>query len=161
LEFDCRELLYQEFPTRMTWNRCAHRWTLRKSRFSTIGRIYFVSPIAGKRFFLRVLLTAVQGTTSLDNLKTVNGVQYPNFKSACVAHGLLESDEEWNRTLQEAAVWQTGSQLRWLFSCILLNCRPADSLKLTSSIYRTTALIFFVLRTQLQIHLMSKLNRLL
>ena len=92
--------------------------------------MYYVSPTAGERFFLRVLLTAVRGATSFDDLRTVNGVQHPDFKSACVALGLLDSDEEWDRTLGEAAVWQTGSQLRWLFVCILLNCHPADPLKL-------------------------------
>ena len=55
---------------------------------------------------------------------------HPDFKSACVALGLLNSDDEWHHTIEEAARFQTGSQLRWLFVCILLNCRPADPLKL-------------------------------
>jgi hypothetical protein len=92
--------------------------------------MYYVGPTAGEQFFLRGLLTAVRGATSFDDLKTVNGIQYPDFKSACVARGLLESDEKWDRTLQEAAVQQTRFQLRWLFAYILLNCRQADSLKL-------------------------------
>ena len=90
----------------------------------------YVSPSGGERFFLRMLLTAVRGAISFDDLRTVNGVLHPDFKSACVALGLLESDEEWHRTLEEAAAFQTGSQLRWLFVCILLNCHPADPLKL-------------------------------
>jgi len=31
LDFDCRQLLYQEFPTHMTWNRNHHRWNQRKT----------------------------------------------------------------------------------------------------------------------------------
>ena len=130
LEFDCRELLYQDFPTRMTYDKRTRQWKVRKSRFSTIGRMVYVSPSGGERFFLRMLLTAVRGAISFDDLRTVNGVLHPDFKSACVALGLLESDEEWHRTLEEAAAFQTGSQLRWLFVCILLNCHPADPLKL-------------------------------
>lgn len=130
LAFDCQELMNQDFPTRMTWDKGPHRWTIRKSQFSTIGQMFYVSPTTGERFFLRILLTAVRGATSFDDLKTVNEVQYPDFKSACVVLGLLDSDEEWDQFLREAAVWQTGSQLRWRFVCILLNCHPADPLKL-------------------------------
>ena len=130
LEFDCRELLYQDFPSRMRYNTETHQWTIRKSRFSTIGHMVYVSPTGAERFFLRMLLTTVQGAVSFNDLRTVNGVLHPDFKSACVALGLLDSDEEWHHTLEEAAVFQTGGQLRWLFVCILLNCHPADPLKL-------------------------------
>src|SRR5277367_4662471 len=41
-----------------------------------------------------------------------------------------DSDDEWHHTIEEAAAFQTGSQLRWLFVRILLNCHPADPLKL-------------------------------
>ena len=60
----------------------------------------------------------------------VDGVLHPDFRSACVALGLLNSNNEWHHTIEEAAAFQTGSQLRWLFICILLNCHPADPLKL-------------------------------
>lgn len=130
LEFDCRELLYQDFPSRMTYDNTTHRWKIRKSRFSTIGRMIYVNPTGGERFFLRILLTTIRGAVSFDDLRMVNGVLHPDFKSACVALGLLDSDEEWHHTLEEAAMFQTGSQLRSLFVCILLNCHPADPLKL-------------------------------
>src|SRR5271170_1006039 len=49
---DCRKLLYQEFPTKMTWNRSQRRWTHRKSGFGgKIGRIYFVGPSGSERFY--------------------------------------------------------------------------------------------------------------
>jgi hypothetical protein len=130
LEVDCRQLLYQDFPTKMTWNKKQHHWTVRRGRFSTIGRMIYVSPTGGERFFLRLLLTAVRGATSFDHLKTVGEVVHPDFKSACVALGLLNSDDEWHNTIEEAARFQTGTQLRELFVCILLNCHPADPLKL-------------------------------
>lgn len=130
IEFDCRELLYQEFPTRMTWNARRRQWKVRKARFSTIGRMVYVSPAAGERFYLRLLLTAVRGATSFRDLRTINGVEYPDYKNACVALGLLDSDEEWDHCLREAATWQGGHQLRNLFVLLLLNCNPADALAL-------------------------------
>jgi len=130
LEVDCRELLYQDFPTKMTWDKKERQWTVRKGRLSTIGRMMYVSPTGGERFFLRLLLTAVRGATSFDHLKTVGEVLHPDFKSACVALGLLNSDDEWHHTIEEAAAFQTGGQSRWLFVCILLNCHLTNALKL-------------------------------
>jgi len=130
LEFDCRQLLYQEFPSRMTWNAKNREWRIRKARFSTIGHMVYVSPAAGERFYLRLLLTAVRRATSFEHLRTVNGHLHPTFQSACVALGLLTTDKEWDQCLREAATWQVGGQLRRLFVLILLNCRPNDPLLL-------------------------------
>jgi hypothetical protein len=54
---------YLDFPSRFVWNASTKRWTVRK-RGMCIGRLYFVSPKAGERYFLRVLLTTVKGATS-------------------------------------------------------------------------------------------------
>jgi hypothetical protein len=129
-ENDCRKLLYQEFPTKMTWDHSLRRWNPRKRKSGTIGRMYFVGPSGGERFYLRLLLTVVKGPTSFEDLRTFDGILHDNFKSACIARGLLDSDEQWDRSLAEAALWQTGSQLRELFVCILLHCQPASPLQL-------------------------------
>ena len=130
LEFDCRQLLYQDFPSRMTWDHRNRKWKVRRGRFSTIGRMVYVSPAAGERFFMRLLLTAVRGATSFRDLRRINGVEHPNYKNACVALGLLDTDEEWDECLREAATWQGGHQLRSLFVLLLLHCNPADPLAL-------------------------------
>ncbi len=39
--------------------------------------------------------------------------------------GLLENDNEWRQCLQEAAIMQSGAQLRSLFVTLLLFCQPA------------------------------------
>jgi hypothetical protein len=80
--------------------------------------------------YVCMLLTTIRGPPSFATLRTVDGVLHRDYKSACVARGLLESDEEWHRTMEEAAVFQTGNQLRLLFVCILLNCHPGDPLQL-------------------------------
>ena len=131
LDFDCRELLYQEFPIYMTWNHTYRRWNCRKKGVgSTIGRMYFIGPSGGEIFYLQLLLTVVKGPTSFDDLRTFDGMLYDTFKPACIARGLLDSDEQWDRALTEAAAWQSGSQLRELFVCILLHCHPTSPLQL-------------------------------
>ena len=69
-------------------------------------------------------------TTSYEDLRTWDGVVHQKFKSACIACGLLDSDEQWDRSLMEAEQWQGGFQLWGLFVCILLHCQPADALQL-------------------------------
>jgi hypothetical protein len=61
LDLDCRDLLYQEFPLQMTWDREERKWNRRKPGVGgTIGRIYFVGPNGGERFYLRMLLTHIR-----------------------------------------------------------------------------------------------------
>ena len=71
-----------------------------------------------------MLLCCVHGATSFDYLKTVNNVTYSTFKLAAKERGLLQEDNEWENFLQEASVVQTGKQLRFIFSTILLFCEP-------------------------------------
>ena len=126
-----RNLLYSDIPYHYCWEEGVARdnlpayWKERSRNTMAIGRMYFVSPIAGERYFLRMLLTHVRGPTSFKALRTVNGVLHPNFKSACLALGLLGDDEEWRHCLDQAANFQTGTQLRSLFVLLLIHCVPA------------------------------------
>ena len=88
------------------------------------GVCYFGMLHKGEKFYLCLLLTNVRGPQSYDHLCTINNVVHPTFKSACVALGLLEDDEEWVQCLQEGAIMNTGHQLRRLFSVILAECSP-------------------------------------
>jgi hypothetical protein len=49
---------YQEFPQHMVWVKSERIWKPRKQG-SVIGRMYFVAPNAGERFYLRTLLTVI------------------------------------------------------------------------------------------------------
>ena len=91
-----------------------------------VGRIYYVPPTAGEKYYLRMLLNIVRGSCSYEEIRTVNGVLYATFKEACYALGLLEDDKEWDDCLKEASTWGTGTQLRQLFSTILLHCEVVD-----------------------------------
>ena len=95
-----------------------------------IGRVYFVPPSAGKHFYLWMLLTVVKGARGWSDLRTFNGIEHPTYKAACLAHGLLEDDNEWNQCLTEAGEIQTGRQLHRLFATLLLFCLPTDPAEL-------------------------------
>ena len=72
------------------------------------------------------MLHNICGATNFEHLRTINGKIYPTFKAAAISMGLLESDEEWIECLKEASNILTGSQLRHLFSAIILFCEPTD-----------------------------------
>jgi hypothetical protein len=116
---------------RFVWQDKERQWKPRKLKFA-VGRIHFCSPKSGKRYFLRLLLHHVKGATSFEHLRTISGEQTPRatFRDACLGHGLLESDEQWHRCLNEAATVERGHGLRNLFAVILLKSNPADPLRL-------------------------------
>jgi hypothetical protein len=119
-----RQFTYQELPTHFIWDRGKKLWKRRQCG-SSIGRLYFVSPTAGERFYLRTLFTTVKGPTSWEDLRTFNGVHHPMFHGACLACGLLENDDEWWQCLQKACLTHVGQSLRRHFLLILTHCQPS------------------------------------
>jgi hypothetical protein len=89
-----------DFPSVFTWTNGTKKWTIRQ-RGCCVGRLYFVNPSVGERYFLRTLLTKVKVVVSFEALRTVNGVVPDTFKSACIALGLYDLDDEWNAYLEE------------------------------------------------------------
>jgi hypothetical protein len=120
-----KEVTYQDFPQRFVWEKKLRKWKPR-SRCHVIGRMYFVHPATGERFYLRMLLLAVKGAESWEDLKRFDSQLYPTFQVACLARGLLEDDGEWKKCLQEAGNMHTGHQLRRLFAILLLHCHPTQ-----------------------------------
>ena len=68
-------------------------------------------------------------TNKLPQPTDVRGAEYNSFQAAAVAQDLLESGE-WDKCLDEAAVSQTGHQIRQLFGYILSFNQPAEPLAL-------------------------------
>ncbi|XP_074283443.1 uncharacterized protein LOC141607991 [Silene latifolia] len=128
---EARELTYAQFPTKYVWK---DGW-IRRSKGNSIGRIAYVHPTAGERYYLRLLLNIVKGPTSFDDLRTVNEVVYLSYKEACYAYGLLSNDKEWHEALNEANRWAMPSQLRELFVTIILFCEVTDVKTLWESSY--------------------------
>lgn len=124
-------LTYQEFPNHFALkaignNSESKAWNKRQHHSFAIGRMMYVGPTAGERFYLRTLLMVVRGPKSFDDLKTVDNVVCETFQSACLRRGLLEDDGEWEICLRDASEIKTGSQLRHLFTTLLLFCTPAQ-----------------------------------
>ncbi|XP_074298622.1 uncharacterized protein LOC141629539 [Silene latifolia] len=73
---EARELSYAEFPTKYVWD---DGWKRRKQG-RCIGRISYVHPTAGERYYLRLLLNIVKGPKSYEEIRTVNHRVCPTFK---------------------------------------------------------------------------------
>jgi hypothetical protein len=97
-----RDKLYTDYCEVATWDKKEGMWFERRVAhrhgIAPIGRMYFVSPVAGERYFLRILLTHVKGAESFEAMREFEGVQYSSYKEAAVARGLLQDDHEWDQT---------------------------------------------------------------
>jgi hypothetical protein len=116
---DAKDLTYGEFPLKFTWKASQHKWSPRQ-RGVSVGRIHFVPPGSGEKFYLRTLLNYVKGPTSYDEIKTVKDIKYDSFKEACFALGLLEDDKEFIDAINQASFWGTADFMRRLFVTLLL-----------------------------------------
>ena len=114
-----RTLLYVEIPKFYVWNAQKRIWTLRK-RGESLGRIHHVPPSWGEYFYLRVLLNKVRGAQSFEEIRTYLDVEYPTYRDACYARGLLQDDKEYIDGLLEASQWGMGDYLRSFFVMLLM-----------------------------------------
>lgn len=122
-----------DVPRFYTWNSVERSWQRRKrgtkvrnwnrvKEVFTIGRLYTVHITNFECFCLRVLLLNKIGPTGFDDLKIVNGIRHETYSQACEAMGLLENDDHWKYTLDEAANTQSPNKLRQLFAIMLTFC---------------------------------------
>ncbi|UYV82493.1 hypothetical protein LAZ67_21002525 [Cordylochernes scorpioides] len=128
-----RTLLYPDVPQYYTRNSSAHEWRKRVQgrlveglpgvkRSDTIGRVYAVHVSNFECFCLRMLLHNIKGPTSFAYLKIVNGSQYETFRETCAALGLLENDNHWVVTMDEAVLCQAPTRVRQLFAILISTC---------------------------------------
>jgi len=136
---EARTLTYPEFPSKWVWYQRDRRWSKRKQRHDKIGRLHYVHPLAGERYYLRMLLLIVKGATSYEHLRFHNRVYHHTFKEACKSRGLLSDDHEWYDAFDEAAAWATSPQLRSLFVTMILFCEVGDENTLFEKVWRHLA----------------------
>lgn len=135
-----KTLIYSDVPSYYTWHKNSHFERRKRGadvqdwpgikKENALGRVYTVHPNNAECFYLRMLLHEVKGPTSFEALRTVNGEVHPTFQSACKALGLLEDDQHWYATLQDAALSESPSRIRDLFVILLVFCQVSDPLGL-------------------------------
>ncbi|GBN61689.1 hypothetical protein AVEN_217225-1 [Araneus ventricosus] len=84
-----------------------------------IGGMPVVNIQDSERYHLRLLLSRKLGAVSFEDLKTVDGIVCNTFQQTCKMQGLLEGDQHWYDTLNEAIQTRAPFQLRLLFA---MNC---------------------------------------
>ncbi|XVF72478.1 hypothetical protein PTKIN_Ptkin12aG0124500 [Pterospermum kingtungense] len=72
----------------------------------------------------------VAGSSSYEEIRTVNDVVHQTFQIACNALGLLDNDKEWDEALQETSHWATPLQLTQLFTMIIIFYEVVDPMAL-------------------------------
>ncbi|XP_057444284.1 uncharacterized protein LOC130736470 [Lotus japonicus] len=92
---------YAEFPSHFVYDEDAHSWHPRK-KGTSIGRLQYIPHGVGEFYYLRILLTLQKGCTSWESIRTVDDVEYPTFRDACYALGLLADDKEFLDAITEA-----------------------------------------------------------
>lgn len=125
-----RDVLYVDIVKYFRWHE--GRFRPRERNIPCVGRIYYTGITEGDRYYLRLLLNHVKGPTSEEDSRTINNVTYPTCGDAAEKLGLLVSDEHHKFTLNEASTWATATQLRELFSLILVYSAPASPASLWS-----------------------------
>ncbi|KAG2214520.1 hypothetical protein INT45_011638 [Circinella minor] len=87
-----------------------------------ISRMYFVQLIDLEKYSLRLLLVHVPDASSFEDLRTYEDVEYPDFKAAARARGLLQDDNEWDRCfVKTVEITTSASRLHdpfWCNSCL-------------------------------------------
>ena len=135
---EAQQLRYFDIPKHYVYNKQNGAWHKRRglgpsrAQLPPIGRMYFVHPMAGERFYLRLILTHAKGATSFEDLRTVptnntapSTSSAPSrhvcktYKEAAEALGLLEDDTEYRIAFQEAANFKTPHPLRNFFVGLL------------------------------------------
>ena len=120
-----RTLLYAEFPSEFTWHPKEEEWRPRERR-TAYGRLSFIPPNAGEKYYARLILSMVKDLRGFDDLRTFEGVLYPTIRDACYARGMLDDDHDLERCVEEAIHLRTGPSLRSLFLSILLYSFPSQ-----------------------------------
>ena len=101
-----------------------------RQRKLNLGRVYTVHPRDRECFYLRILLHNRRGPTSFEDIRTVEGTVCQTFKEACERLGLLESEDHWRITLEEAVSTMMPAQIRSLFAVMVSSCELSFPLEL-------------------------------
>ena len=83
------------------WDAKALEWRCRKQH-KAYGRLSFIPPNAGEKYYARLILSVVKDLRSFDDLRTFKGQVHPTIRDVCHARGLLDNDLDLECCLDEA-----------------------------------------------------------
>lgn len=90
-------------------------------------RVYTVSPQKKELYAIRALLMERCGPKSFEDLRTIDGIIYPTFTQAAQVLDLLESNEFFQKTLDDAeAQHMSDRDLQRYFARLVFHGIPAD-----------------------------------
>ncbi|GFS49746.1 uncharacterized protein TNCV_4344431 [Trichonephila clavipes] len=136
-----KTLFYVDVPHYYTWNVSLKEWKRRVQGThvngwlgvkvgDALGRIYTVHVSNFECYCLRMLLNVIQGPTNFLDLKTVDCQEFETFRQVCEKLGLLEDDNHWDATMEEAVLCRSPSQIRELFAILICTCGLSNPLQL-------------------------------
>ncbi|XP_054287893.1 uncharacterized protein LOC129003620 [Macrosteles quadrilineatus] len=139
-----KTLLYHEVPHYFTFNATEKVFRRRIQgtpvhgyadvKYSdALGRVYTVHPANFECYCLRLLLHKVRGPTSFQQLRTANNQICGTYREACQALGLLENDNHWESTMEEAVLTRSASRVRHLFAILISTCELSSPITLWES----------------------------
>ena len=96
----------------------------------TVGRIPLIAlnPHTVELYYLRILLYRVPGPTCFQDLRRVGDTVMETYLEACIAHGIVDDDQEINAVMEEAESVTFGSSLREIFANMLMFVLRKDHL---------------------------------
>ncbi|PLW17765.1 hypothetical protein PCASD_01890 [Puccinia coronata f. sp. avenae] len=121
-----RLLQYEDVPTYFWWDKSKKEWLPRLNKADAAGQIFSISYLAGKKFYLWVLLLHRKDIRSFNDLYTVDGVMHDTFQDACNALNLLVNDFLYNQTLTEASIIRPGFEVCQLFALMCVHTPPSN-----------------------------------
>ena len=135
---ESRGLLYQDFPTQYRWDKREAVWVKRMRKMvgeRVLGRVHGVSPKEKERFYLRILLLHVRGARGYDDLKRdptdpAGERILGSYQEACESRGLIDTDAEYEKVLEEEMSVRFPKMMRQLFALIVCECNLNDPLAL-------------------------------
>jgi len=89
---DAKNLTYDQFVSNFVYEKKQEMLETKRKKGYTIGRLIWVPPNTSEFFYLRMMLTICKGSTTYEQIRIMENVEYSIFKEECVAMGFLDDD---------------------------------------------------------------------